>query len=251
MESLLNLKDHVTVVTGASRGIGAAIARLHAKAGSHLALTARGEDDLRSLAAQLENDYGVTCLVHAGKVEDEAGVQEFYRQIHSKFGRVDHLIANAGKLADGLIGMIKQDTLRDVMDVNVGGVLNHIQMAARLMQRKKSGTITVMSSIMGLRGHKGQAVYAASKAALIGLTLSAAKELGPSGIRVNALAPGMIDTAMTKDLSEDIMATRLAAISLQRLGTPEDVAHAALFLSSPLSSYITGQILGVDGGMVM
>lgn len=247
----LGLKNKVAVVTGASRGIGAAIAEALAAEGVNLALTSQKQSDVENIASKLEKAHGITCLTHAGDVSDEKSVQALYQKTHEKFGGLDILIANAGILGDGLLGMVSETAIRRTLEVNVTGTLNHMQAAARLMRRKKAGSIVVMSSIIGRMGNKGQALYAASKAALIGASLSAAKELGQDGIRVNAIAPGMIETDMTKHLSQEIRQQRLQNIALGKYGEPQDVAGTALFLASDLSSYVTGQVIGVDGGMVI
>lgn len=245
------LDGKIALITGASRGIGAAMAHAFARSGARLILTARDESKLKTLAQDIEKTYGGVCLVRPGDVTDSGAVQALYQDIHKTFGKIDVLAANAGVLADGLIGMIKDEDIQNILNVNTVGVLNHLQSAARLMRRNKNGSIIITSSIIGRVGNKGQAVYAASKAAVLGLMLSAAKELGPDGIRVNALAPGFIETDMTKHLSAQIRAERLAGIALGRTGTPEDVADVALFLASDLSRYVSGQVVGVDGCMVI
>ena len=251
MACRLNLEGKIALVTGASRGIGATIAKRLAAQGIQLALTARKIDDMTKLADELRKTHHIECLTHAGDVADANSVQELYHQIFSKFGRLDILAANAGILGDGLLGMLREDDIQRTLNTNIFGTINHMQAAARLMRRQKSGSIIVTSSIIGRYGNKGQTVYAASKAALIGAVMSAAKELGPDGIRVNAIAPGMIETDMTKHLSDEIRKKRLSNIALGRNGTPEDVADVVLFLASDLSRYVTGQTIGVDGGMVI
>ena len=247
----LLLKGKVALVTGASRGIGAAIAQTLAAAGATLVLTAQEDRDLVLLSEKFQKDYGTECLIHAGDVSDASSVQSLYKQIFGRFGQLDILVANAGILADGLIGMISAEDMNRVLAVNVAGVLHHIQAASRLMRRKKAGSIIVMSSIIGRFGNKGQMSYAASKAAVLGAMMSAAKELGAEGIRVNAIAPGVIDTDMTKNLGENARKHLLDNVALGRIGTPEDVADVALFLASDLSRYVSGQVIGVDGGMVV
>jgi 3-oxoacyl-[acyl-carrier protein] reductase len=251
MASILNLKGKIAAVTGASRGIGAAIAEALAAQGCQLALTAQQDGGTDDLAQRLRDHYGVTCISHSGDVRDPASVQSFYQEIHATFGRLDILAANAGILGDGLLGMVPLEQIERTLDVNVIGTLHHLQAAARLMRRQKAGSIILMSSIIGRMGGAGQVVYAASKAALMGAMLAAAKELGPDGIRVNALAPGMIETDMIKHLSADLRQQRLKAIALGRYGQAQDVADVALFLASDLSRYVTGQTIGVDGGMVI
>lgn len=245
------LEGKIALVTGASRGIGLAITYCFALHGAKLILTARdGGGKLDALAEDLRK-RGSEILTHEGDVTDSASVQALYKKIHKEFGRLDVLVSNAGVLADGLIGMIKEDEARRLLDVNVLGTLNHIQSAARLMRRTKNGTIILTSSIIGRVGNKGQTVYAASKAATLGIMMSAAKELGPDGIRVNAVAPGFIETDMTAHLSSQVRTERLKGIALSRTGQPDDVADVVLFLASDLSRYVSGQIVGVDGCMVL
>ncbi len=245
------LEGKVALITGASRGIGAAMARAFAAQGANLVLTARGGERLKELAENLKSAFGCEALVHEGDVTDEASVQALYKETHKKFSRLDILAANAGILTDGLLGMIRREEAQRLLDVNVMGVLNHLQCAARLMRRGKGGSVILTSSIIGRAGNKGQAVYAASKAALLGLMASAAKELGPDGVRVNALAPGFIETDMTSHLSPQIKSERIQSVALGRAGTPEDVADVALFLASDWSRYVSGQVIGVDGCMVI
>jgi 3-oxoacyl-[acyl-carrier protein] reductase len=247
----LNLESKVALVSGASRGIGAAIARSLAEQGCKLALTARNIDEVQSIADEIRKTHNVDCLVHVGDVVDSPSVQELYQNIFKKFDRLDILCANAGILGDGMLGMLRDDDIQRTLNTNVVGTLHHMQSAVHLMRRQKSGSVIVTSSIIGRVGNKGQTLYAASKAALIGMVLSAAKEVGADGIRVNAIAPGFIDTDMTKHLNDEVRKERLANIALGRAGTPNDVADVALFLASDLSRYVTGQVIGVDGGMVI
>ena len=174
-----------------------------------------------------------------------------YEVILSKHKRLDILVNNAGIVANSLLGMIPQEQIEAVLRVNVQGVLNNLQYASRLMTRNKSGSVVNVASIVGRVGNAGQALYAGSKAAVIGVTLSAAKELAPQGIRVNAVAPGLIDTDMIRSLSPEVRTTLEKGIKMGRVGKPEDVADAIYFLASDLSGYVTGQVLGVDGGLVI
>lgn len=246
-----SLKNKIAFITGASRGIGAAIAESFAAEGAQLILTARDETKLQDLSTRLYEKYGTKCLISAGDVTDSAYVQGLYKTVFKEFGKLDILAANAGILSDGLLGMVSDTDLQSTLDTNVNGVFYHLQSAARLMRRQKSGSIIITSSIIGRTGNRGQTAYAASKAATLGIMKSAAKELGPDGIRVNAIAPGFIETDMTKHLSSEIKEKRLEGIALGRTGTPEDVAGAALFLASNLSSYVSGQVIGIDGCMVI
>jgi 3-oxoacyl-[acyl-carrier protein] reductase len=244
------LEGKIALVTGASRGIGWAIAELFASHGAHLALGCRDDrSDLAARAATLAEKHGVEAIALPGDVADPTVVSGFYQTIFKRWKRLDILVNNAGILEDALLGMIAPEMVDRVLAVNTKGSLYNLQGAARLMTRGRSGSIINLTSIIGTHGNEGQVVYAASKAAIIGMTLSAAKELAPHGIRVNAIAPGYIDTDMTRQLAADKQAQRLAQIGMGRVGDPQDVAYAALYLAADWSRYVTGQILGVDGGM--
>lgn len=171
--------------------------------------------------------------------------------VFKAFGRLDILVNNAGILRDGLIGMVPDVDIRETLGVNVIGTINCIQAGTRLLHRSGGGSIINLASIIGVRGNKGQIVYSASKGAVITTTLSAAKELAAKGIRVNAIAPGYVDTDMIKSVPPETHAQVLASIGMGRIGSPDDVANVALFLSSDLSCYVTGQVIGVDGGMLI
>lgn len=248
-------KDKVALVTGARRGIGLATARLLAAGGARLALVNRahddeshdGADDLAAIAAGLPTESEAITA----DIADPAQVAAAYRQVFKRFGRLDILVNNAGILGDARLGMISDDLIRKVMATNLEAVITNIQAASKLMRRGGGGAIVSVTSIVGLRGNPGQVVYAATKAGIIGATLSAAKELAADGIRVNAVAPGFIATDMIGHLGPDITAERLAAIPLGRAGTADEVADAIAFLASDRARYITGQVLGVDGGMVL
>ncbi len=248
----IDLTDRVAVVTGSSRGIGHASARLLLEAGASVVLNARApSEQAESAFADLERAHpGRTASVY-GSVADPATSAAVGKVIQSQYKRLDVLVNNAGILRDRLIGMIPDAEIDEVLATNVSGLLRMTQIAARLMTRRKSGSIINLTSIIGRRGNPGNFVYGASKAAVIGATYSAAKELGPLGIRVNAVAPGLIDTAMTADLSNEKRQDFQARIAMGRQGTPEDVASTVLFLASDLSAYITGQVIGIDGGLIV
>ena len=183
-------------------------------------------------------------------VRDIEAIKKTFSWIKKEFGQLNVLVNNAGVLDDALLGMIDQKQIQTTFATNIEGVIHHMQYAARLM-KKNGGSIVNLSSIIGRTGNTGQTVYSASKAAVIGATYSAAKELAPHSIRVNAVAPGFIDTDMTKQLSEEKYAERLKEIKMGRIGKAEEVANTIWFLGSDLSTYVTGQVIGVDGGMVI
>jgi len=192
------------------------------------------------------------CEVHTAcyDVRDIEAIKKAFSWIKKEFGQLNVLVNNAGVLDDALLGMIDQKQIQTTFATNIEGVIHHMQYAARLM-KKNGGSIVNVSSIIGRTGNTGQTVYSASKAAVIGASYSAAKELAPHGIRVNAVAPGFIDTDMTKQLSEEKYAERLKEIKMGRIGKAEEVANTIWFLGSDLSTYVTGQVIGVDGGMVI
>jgi 3-oxoacyl-[acyl-carrier protein] reductase len=234
------------IITGASRGIGRAIAELFAVHGAALVLCGRSEDVAVPLAAK-----GAKTVIVQGDVADAEVQKELVRKAREAYGRLDILVNNAGVLTPGILGMTDMGKVRAMFELNVHAAINLSQMAARVMAAGKSGSIINLTSIAGIRGADGMAAYSASKAAILGFTLAAAKELAPKGIRVNAIAPGFIDTAMTRGLPPAVFEKTVAGIGLGRAGEAVDVAKAALFFAGDLSGYITGQVLGVDGGMTM
>ncbi|MEZ4362726.1 MAG: 3-oxoacyl-ACP reductase family protein [Kofleriaceae bacterium] len=243
------LAGRCAFVTGSTRGIGWEIARTLAAHGASVALNGRDADAVEARAHELTKEHGGQALALPGDVADAAAVTRCYQTVFKTWKRLDVLVNNAGILEDALLGMITPELVDRVLGVNTKGAILHLQGAARLMTRAKAGSIINLSSIIGTMGNEGQAVYGASKAALLGLTRSAAKELAPVGIRVNAIAPGYIETDMIKHLPAEVHALRLSQIGMGRIGTPADIANVALFLASDLSAYVTGQVLGVDGGM--
>ncbi|WP_043788642.1 SDR family NAD(P)-dependent oxidoreductase [Amycolatopsis rifamycinica] len=241
----LSLSGRVALVTGGTRGIGLATARALVEAGATVVLTGRDEARAKEAAASV----GASGL--ALDVTDAKAVSSLVRGVAKEHGKLDIVVANAGIMEDALLGMIKEDVVDTTLSTNVAGTLHTVQAAARAMMRKKSGSIVVLASIVGEYGSAGQTVYAASKAAVANIAKSAAKELGRSGIRVNAVAPGVIETDLTAGLSEDAKAENAGKTPLGRLGRPEEVANAIRFLVSDEASFITGQVLGIDGGLVL
>ena len=245
------LEGKVAIITGASKGIGREIALLFAREGAKLVVTARSEELLRSLSAEIMTAGGTEPLCFPLDVKDSEKVDELVDKTLDKFERVDILVNNAGVTRDGLLLRMSDEDWDEVLDTNLKGAFLCLRAVAKPMMRQRAGRIINMASVIGLIGNAGQANYAASKAGIIALTKSAAKELGSRNILINAIAPGFIDTDMTRALSDDIKNAILKSIPVGKLGQPTDIAKAALFLASDESSFVTGQVLTVDGGMVM
>ena len=242
----------VALVTGASRGIGAAVVRAFARRGYAVALNCSSEGSLaeaQALAAELSAVHNVEALCIRADVSDFAAVKEMVAQIMEKWGRIDVLVNNAGITRDGLLMRMTEEAFDQVIDVNLKGAFNCLRHVAPVMMKQRSGRIVNVSSVVGLYGNAGQVNYAASKAGVVGITKSAAKELAPRGITVNAVAPGFIETAMTQAMGEKTIDGVLERIALKEFGKPEDVANAVAFLASDEARYITGQVLAIDGGM--
>lgn len=233
------------VVTGASRGIGAAVALTLAQAGANVVLNARHEPPA-ALLAQIAAT-GSQVLVHLAAIEDQAAALGLIEAAQAQFGQVDVLVNNAGITRDQLAVRMTPADFATVIGVNLTGTYNVTQPAFKAMNKAKSGVIVNLASVVGQIGNIGQANYAASKAGIVGLTKTLAKEGGRRHVRVNAVAPGMIDTAMTQALSEPIRAQLLSTIPLRRFGTPQEVADAVLFLIT--NEYMNGQVLTIDGGL--
>ena len=258
------LTGKTAIITGAGRAvlsdgrcgsIGYGIATAYAKEGANLVITGRNVKKLEDAKEELERLYGTEVLIVQADVnagaDNEAVVGEVVRQTMEKFGRIDILVNNAGITKDGLLMSMSEESFDKVLQVNLKGTFNMIRFASRAMIRQRYGRIVNMASVVGVAGNAGQANYAASKAGVIGLTKSAARELASRGITVNAIAPGYISTDMTGQLGDEARAKIAAGIPLGVLGKPEQVACAAACLASDQASYITGQVLHVDGGMVM
>ncbi|AXB03706.1 SDR family NAD(P)-dependent oxidoreductase [Aeromonas caviae] len=245
------LQGKRVVITGAGRGIGLAIARQFAAQGAELWLNGRDEEAITRMVEALGVEFGVPCIPLCFDVADPQAVKQAFQQLFGQTRQLDVLVNNAGVLDDALLGMVQQQQIERTFATNSYSTLYCSQYAARLMQRSGGGSIINMASIIGRVGNAGQAVYAGSKAAVIGITQSLAKELAASQIRVNAIAPGFIDTDMARSLPPAKFDERVASIAMGRIGTPDEVASVALFLASDLSRYVTGQVIGVDGGMLI
>ncbi|MGB8982598.1 MAG: 3-oxoacyl-[acyl-carrier-protein] reductase [Anaerolineales bacterium] len=251
MTSTLPLENKVAVVTGASRGIGRAIAEVLAQRGADVVCGDRLQEQAEETAANIAKATGrhtSGCLVD---VADHKSAQEFIECALENFGRVDILVNNAGITRDNLLLRIEEADWDAVLSVNLKGAYNCSKAVLRPMMKQRYGRIVNITSVVGLSGNAGQTNYSASKAGLIGFTKSLAKEVGSRNITVNAVAPGYITTALTDVLSDDYRAAAIKATPMGRLGTPEDIAHAVAFLVSDEAAFITGQVLSVDGGMVM
>jgi 3-oxoacyl-[acyl-carrier protein] reductase len=244
------LTDKVALVTGASRGLGKAIALALAQEGASIAAVARSEDALKDTLEAIRS-AGAAAEPFALDVSDEAATDATVEKIVARFGRVDVLVNNAGVTRDGLLMRMKADDWDAVINTNLKGAFHLTKPVSRLMIKQRAGRIINISSVIGLMGNAGQANYAASKAGLIGFTKSVAREFASRNITCNVVCPGFIETDMTKGLGDEMRKKLLEKIPLNRLGQPEDVAGVVAFLTSPAASYITGQILTVDGGMVM
>ncbi|MEG6521582.1 3-oxoacyl-[acyl-carrier-protein] reductase [Desulfotomaculum sp. 1211_IL3151] len=243
------LNGKVAIVTGASRGIGKAIALALAGAQADIVVNYAGRVEAAEETAAAIRQLGRRALVYQADVADTQQVQEMVSAALTEFGKIDILVNNAGVTRDNLILRMKEEDWDTVLSVNLKSAYNTIKAVARPMVKARSGRIINISSVVGRYGNAGQANYAAAKAGLIGLTKSMAKELGPRNITVNAVAPGFIMTEMTEHLTPDAKEKLTSAVALNRLGKPEDVASIVAFLASDFCSYITGQVIGVDGGI--
>ena len=245
------LNGKIAVVTGASRGIGKAIAMKFAQLGATVVINYNGSAQKAEEVKQSIIADGGRAVIKQCNVADYDAGETFIKKVIDQFGRIDILVNNAGITKDGLIMRMSEEDFTNVVDVNLKGTFHCIRFASRQMMKQRSGRIINMSSVVGISGNAGQINYAASKAGVIGMTKSAAKELASRGITVNAIAPGYIETDMTNVLSDKVKEETMKQIPLGRLGQTEDIAAAAAFLASDEAGYITGQVLAVDGGMAI
>ncbi|NFH91441.1 glucose 1-dehydrogenase [Clostridium botulinum] len=241
------LKGKVALVTGAGKGIGKAIAECFAKEGAVVYANSRTEGSIDKWAEELSREYNANVIPIYFDITDRVGTKNSIIKIKKKYEKLDILINNAGITSNQLLNSITRDTLEKLFEVNVFAVIELMQLASKLMIRNKSGSIINISSIVGQKGNKGQLAYSATKGAIIALTKSAAKELADYNIRVNSIAPGLTNTDVVKDVEKKKLEERISNIALGRLGTPDDISNACLFLASDLASYISGEIIGVNG----
>ena len=245
------LDGKTALVTGASRGIGRAVALALAAAGARVAINYAGNVKAAEEVKAAVETAGGTAILCQADVADSAAVEAMVAAVAKEFGTIDLLVNNAGITRDTLLVRMKDEDFAKVLDTNLKGVFYCTKAVSKLMMKKRAGRIVNMASVVGLVGNAGQTNYAAAKAGVIGFSKSVAKELASRGITVNVVAPGFIGTDMTADLPETVKEKALADIPLGKMGEPEDVANAVLFLASDQASYITGQVVNVDGGMVM
>lgn len=243
------LENKVALITGAGRGIGRAIAVALAKEGAQVIINYNGSEKKASEVKQLIEEQGGKAVTCQCDVSDFTACEKMIRDVVAKFGHLDILVNNAGITRDGLIMKMKEEDFDAVLNINLKGTFNTIRHSARQMLKQRSGKIINISSVSGILGNPGQANYAASKAGVIGLTKTMARELGSRGITVNAIAPGFVDTEMTEVLGDSVKEAACRQIILGRFGKPEDIANTAVFLASEKADYITGQVISVDGGM--
>ncbi len=244
------LEGKIALITGASKGIGKGIARKFAEHGANIAFTyLSSEESAKKLEQELQ-ESGIKAKGYKSDASDFASAEKLIADVVAEFGTLDVLVNNAGITKDNLLMRMSEEAWDDVININLKSVFNTVKAATRTFMKQRSGSIINMSSVVGVAGHAGQSNYAASKAGIIGFTKSMALELASRNIRSNVIAPGFIETKMTEDLDEKVLEGWRAGIPMKRGGTPEDVANCTLFLASNLSTYITGQVIHVNGGML-
>lgn len=243
------LEGKVTIITGATRGIGKGIAEVFAQNGADIAFTYVSSDEQAKKVVDELTAYGVKVKSYKSNAAIYSDAEALIDQVVADFGKIDAIVNNAGITRDGLLMRMTEENWDEVMNVNLKSVFNITKCALKTLLKQRYGSIINMSSVVGIEGNAGQSNYAASKAGIIGFTKSIAQEIGSRNIRSNAIAPGFIETEMTAQLDETIMKGWIEDIPMKRAGKPEDVANAALFLASDLSSYVNGQVINVCGGM--
>lgn len=243
--------EKVALITGGCKGIGRAMALTFAKAGYNLVLLSRKDSSACQETVEEAKAFGKDVLFLEADVSKEEEVKEAFQHMLEKYGHIDVLINNAGIVKDGLALRMSSEDFQDVLNINLLGSFYCAKEALRSMSRKRSGIILNISSVVGIYGNPGQSNYAASKAGMIGLTKTLAKEFGSRNIRVNAIAPGFIESDMTESLSDAVKEEAMKKLSIKRFGTAEEVAELALFLASEKAEYITGQVLSIDGGIAL
>jgi 3-oxoacyl-[acyl-carrier protein] reductase len=245
------LQNKLVLITGGSKGIGKAMAELFAANGANLVLLSRDLQKLKELQSELIQKYQNEIQIFECDIRKPDEIKSVFEKLSSEKKYINVLVNNAGIMIDATLQVVKPDIISAIYETNVYGTMYASQFALKHFVRNRSGSIINLSSIIGTNGNLGQTVYGSSKTAVIGFTKSLSKELAALNIRVNAIAPGFIDTDMTKGMDPKFYEKNLASIGMRRLGKPEDVAKTALFLASDLSEYVTGQIIGVDGGMII
>lgn len=244
------LEEKTVLITGASRGIGRGMALKFAEAGAQVAFTYMSSAEKAKALEEELSSFGKKCKGYQSDAGEYKAAEELINNVVEEFGTIDVLVNNAGITRDGLLMRMSEEDWNEVIDTNLKSVFNTTKAIQRTLLKQRSGSIINLTSIVGVKGNAGQANYAASKAGIIGFTKSVALELGSRNIRCNAIAPGFIETEMTAELDENTVKEWAAAIPLKRAGTVDDVANLALFLGSDLSTYVTGQVIQVDGGML-
>ncbi|MFT5171474.1 MAG: 3-oxoacyl-[acyl-carrier protein] reductase [Candidatus Marinamargulisbacteria bacterium] len=249
--SIMSLKGKTAIITGGTRGIGRAIADVFAAQGANIVISATTAAKCQSVAQEIETKFGVKAIGIETNVRDLEACLALTDQTKKEFGQIDILVNNAGITRDNLLLRLKEADWNDVIETNLNSVFNMTKCVIKPMLRQRSGRIINITSVVGLMGNAGQSNYAASKAGVVGFTKSIAREIGAKGITVNAIAPGFVETDMLEALPKEYVDNIIETVPTKRLGRPDDIANAALFLASDLSSYITGQVINVDGGMLM
>lgn len=247
----MQLKEKTAIITGASRGIGRTIALFFAKEGANVIINYSNNEKAAMDVVKEAMEYGVKAYAIKANVSNFCEVEKLVEKVLNEFGSIDILVNNAGITKDNLLIKMTEEDFAKVLDINLKGTFNFTKAVSKIMIKQRKGKIINIASVVGIIGNAGQSNYAAAKAGIIGFTKSIAKELASRGINVNAIAPGFIETDMTAVLGDKIKAELINAIPMKKPGKPEDVANAAVFLASEQSNYITGQVINIDGGMVM